>query len=192
MLNKVIAWLCLVPGIAIAQTDSLQKKIKYYNSFVSGIMTGSSEDADAKEFSVSFTTVHGVKFSPGIKAGIGVGIDTYYDLKVFPILLSVTIDEEKRKHGFFVQVNGGYSFARYTEREQDFEEIDVHAQGGFMINPMIGYRMIIENKRIYVLAGYKYQVASLNYDYPEWWGFAESSKEYELNRFVIQLGFGLE
>jgi hypothetical protein len=83
--------------------------MKYYNSFVSGLMIGSSEDADEKEFSVSFVTIHGIKFNSGVKVGIGVGIDTYYDLKVFPIVASITFDPEFRQQGFFVQLNSGYS-----------------------------------------------------------------------------------
>src|SRR5688572_4233405 len=100
---KIIVWLFLFPGIAMAQVDSLQKKIKYYNSFVSGVMIGASEDEDEKEFSVSFATIHGIKFINGIKIGIGAGVDTYYGLKVFPLLASLTIDPEHKKHGLFFQ-----------------------------------------------------------------------------------------
>jgi len=181
-----------MPGIAIAQVDSLQKKVKYYNSFVSGVMIGSIEDADEKEFTISFTTIHGIKFNSGIKVGIGVGLDTYYGLKVFPIMASITLDQERKQHGLFVQLNGGYSFVRYTKDPQFYEEIDINEKGGIMINPMIGYRIKVENIRIYVQGGYKYQVAELHYEYPDWWGYSQSSKHYELNRFVIQLGFGLE
>ena len=188
---KIIVWLFLFPGIAIAQVDSVQKKIKYFNSFVSGVMIGSSEDEDEKEFSVSFATIHGIKFKNGVKVGIGAGMDTYYGLKVFPLLASVAVDLETKKHGLFLQFNSGYSFVRYT-REPEIEEIQIDETGGLMINPMIGYRMVVENMRIYVLAGYKYQKAELQYNYPEWWGVSQSSKQYELNRFVIQLGFGLE
>lgn len=154
-------------------------------------MIGSSEDADEKDFTLSVTTIHGIKFNSGMKVGIGVGLDTYYDLKVFPIIASITLDQELKKHGIFVQLNGGYSFARYIDR-QEIEEIDTDAKGGFTINPMIGYRIIVEKTRIYLQGGYKYQVAEINYDYPDWWGFSQTSKHYELNRFVIQLGFGLE
>jgi hypothetical protein len=182
----------LFPGIAIAQSDSIQKKVKYYNSFVSGVMMGSSEDTDEKDFSVSFTTIHGIKFHSGLKVGIGVGLDTYYDLKVVPIIASITLDPELKKHGLFFQLNSGYSFVRYTKDHQFIEEVEISESGGFTINPMMGYRIIVENMRIYLQAGYKYQVAELHYDYPDWWGSSQSSKHYELNRFVIQLGFGLE
>src|SRR5688572_3967902 len=154
-------------------------------------MIGSSEDDEGKDFSVSFITIHGIKFNSGLKIGVGVGLDTYYDLKAYPILASITLDQVLEKHGFILQLNGGYSFVRYT-RDPQFEEIDIDEEGGLMINPMFGYRLKVENMRIYVLAGYKYQVAELYYKYPDWWGSSESSKHYELNRFVIQLGFGLE
>lgn len=192
MKNSIILWCCLFPGIAIAQSDSIQRKVKYYNSFVSGVMIGSSEDADEKEFSVSFITIHGIKFNSGLKVGIGVGLDTYYDLKVFPIIASITLDQGLKKHGLFIQFNGGYSFVRYTKDHLLIEEIEINERGGFTINPMVGYRISVENMRICLQAGYKYQVAELHYDYPDWWGSYQSSKHYELNRFVIQLGFGLE
>jgi opacity protein-like surface antigen len=189
--NSIIVWLCLCPGIALSQVDSLHQKIKYYNSFVSGVMIGSSEDDDEKNISVSFITIHGVKFNRGVKVGVGAGLDTYYDLKAFPIVCSVTFDQERKKQGLFLQLNTGYSFARYT-REPEFEEIEVDAEGGFTINPMVGYRLTVENARIYLQAGYKYQEAQLFYKYPDWWGSTRASKDYELNRFVIQLGFGFE
>lgn len=188
---KIIAWLFLFPGIAMAQADSVNTKIKYCYSIVSGVMIGSNEDEEEKEFSVSFTTIHGIKFKNGVKVGIGAGMDTYYGLKAFPLLGSVAVDLETKKHGLFLQLNSGYSFVRYT-REPEIEQIQIGETGGLMINPMIGYRMVVENMRIYLLAGYKYQEAELQYKYPDWWGVSQSSKQYELNRFVIQLGFGLE
>jgi hypothetical protein len=72
------------------------------------------------------------------------------------------------------------------------EEADIRETGGFTVNPMIGYRIGVDRIRIYIQAGYKYQVADLDYEYPDWWGYSQSSKHYEFNRFVIQLGFGLE
>ena len=155
-------------------------------------MIGSSEDADENEFSLSLSTVHGVKFNSTVMTGIGVGIDTYYHLKAFPVFLSLMLDPERKKQGMFFQLNGGYSFVRYISKDEDFEEIEVDEKGGLMLNPMVGFRMEVENMRIYVQAGYKYQAAELHYDYPDWWGSSQSSRHYELNRFVIQLGFGLQ
>ncbi len=153
-------------------------------------MIGSSESADEKEFTVSVTTIHGIKFKSGIKLGLGVGLDTYYDLKVFPLIVSVTFDQERKQHGLFVQLNSGYSIVRYTESIDEYGNL--YEKGGFTINPIIGYRITVENFRIYWQGGYKYQVAEAGYEYYlDWGGMPQlSSRHYELNRFVIQLGFG--
>jgi len=182
-------WCCFLPGMALAQGDSLQSKLKYYNSFVSGVMIGSSKDEEEREFTVSFTTLHGIKFKSGLKLGLGIGLDTYYDLKVFPLIASVSFDREGNRHGLFVQLNSGYSVVRYTERNEEFGNL--YEEGGFTINPIIGYRIMVEAFRIYWQAGYKHQVAEVGYEYRDWRGSLQrNSRHYELNRFVIQLGFG--
>lgn len=152
-------------------------------------MVGSSESADEKEFTLSVTTIHGVKFSSGVKLGLGVGLDTYYDLKVFPLIASVSFDQERKRQGLFAQLNSGYSWVEYTKENEEFGEF--YETGGFTINPMIGYRITVEDFRIYWQAGYKYQVAEVGYEYMDWGGnMQRNSRNYEFNRFVIQLGFG--
>lgn len=186
---SLFLWSCILPGLVFGQIDSLKAKVKYYNSLVSGIMVGSSESADQKEFTLSVTTIHGIKFSSGVKIGLGVGLDTYYDLKVFPLIASVSIDQERKRYGFFAQLNSGYSWVRYTKDNDEFGEL--YEEGGFTVNPMIGYRIIVEDFRIYWQAGYKYQVAEVGYEYMDWGGnMQRNSRNYEFNRFVIQLGFG--
>jgi hypothetical protein len=182
-------WCWFLSGITLAQSDSLQSKIKYYNSFVSGVLIGSAEDADEKEFSLSFTSIHGIKFKSGLKLGLGVGLDTYYDLKVVPFITSVSFDQERKRNGLFIQLNSGYSIVRYTKNNEEFG--DLYEKGGFTMNPMIGYRIKVEDFRIYWQAGYKYQVAEVGYEYLDWGGNTQrDSRNYEFNRFVIQLGFG--
>ena len=189
MKSSIFILCCFLPGLLFGQPDSLSKKVEYYTSFVSGVMIGSSESADEKEFSASVLTIHGMKFNSGLKVGLGVGFDTYYDLKVYPLIASVTFDQEQRRHGLFIQLNSGYSIVHYTKDTEGLT--DFYDKGGFMINPLIGYRIKIENIRIYWQTGYKYQVAEVGYSYPDWSGTQQSSRHYELNRFVLQLGVGL-
>lgn len=156
---------------------------------MSGVLIGSAEDADEKEFSLSFTSIHGIKFKSGLKLGLGVGLDTYYDLKVVPFITSVSFDQERKRNGLFIQLNSGYSIVRYTKNNEEFG--DLYEKGGFTMNPMIGYRIKVEDFRIYWQAGYKYQVAEVGYEYLDWGGNTQrDSRNYEFNRFVIQLGFG--
>lgn len=152
-------------------------------------MFGSSESAEEQEFTVSVTTIHGIKFCSGVKLGLGVGLDTYYDLKVYPLMASVSFDQERKRLGFFAQLNSGYSWVRYTKENEEFG--DLYEKGGFTINPMIGYRIMVEDFKIYCQAGYKYQAAEVGYEYVDWGGIPQrNSRNYELNRFVVQLGFG--
>lgn len=179
----------LLPCLAVAQGDSLVSRVKYFNTFVSGILIGSEADAE-REITASFNTVHGVKFKTGVKAGIGVGLDTYYNLKVFPFTLSFTIDQERKKEALFVQLNSGYSLVRSAN---ELESATPYEKGGFTVNPMIGYRIMIENYRIYWQVGYKFQKAEVGYRYDDWAGNSQVfSRHYELNRFVLQLGFGFQ
>ncbi len=152
-------------------------------------MIGSQEDVDEKEFTVSVSTVHGIKFKSGLKLGLGVGLDTYYDLKVLPLMASMSVDQERKRLGLFAQLNCGYSFVRYTKPNEELG--DLFEKGGFTFNPMIGYRLKVEDFKIYWQVGYKYQVAEVGYDYTDWGGNPQrTSRNYEFNRFVIQLGFG--
>jgi hypothetical protein len=57
---------------------------------------------------------------------------------------------------------------------------------------MVGFRIGNDVLRVYIQAGYKYQHALVNVEYQQWWGWLYSySREYDFNRFVVQLGFGL-
>ena len=67
-------------GSVAAQSDSLQKvKPLYFNSFVTGALIGCGNCTSGKDFTLNFTTIHGMRVSPGIKVGIGLGMDVYSD-----------------------------------------------------------------------------------------------------------------
>jgi hypothetical protein len=175
--------------IALAQTDSLRSRVNYFNMFASGALMGCGQCNNGKDFTLSITTVHGIGFKSGIKVSLGTGLDTYYNWRMIPLLAGFTLDKGVRQNSFFLQLNSGYSFGRFLEIES-FDGVTLDQRGGFIFNPMVGYRIGNEKVRLYVLTGYKYQNARI--DFSSMWGWPHSySREYDLSRVVIQLGFGI-
>jgi hypothetical protein len=176
---------------AAAQTDSLAQKVRYYNSFMSGALIGCGPCINGKDFAFSFTTFHGLAWKSGIKLGAGAGLDMYADWRMVPVMVGFTFDEGRRKNAVYLQINTGYSFGKFLPVEEGSAPL-LNDKGGFTVNPMVGFRMGNDVLRVYIQAGYKYQHALVNADYQQWWGWLYSySREYDFNRFVVQLGFGL-
>ncbi len=189
MVNRSITLIVFLLGInlAVAQTDSLKQQGKYFNTFLSGALVGCGNCTSGKDFTLSFVTMHGLEFRSGIKLALGLGIDTYYDWRLFPVLIGVTFDKEEKPNAVFFHVNAGHSFGRYL-LARPFEEDYLKSHGGFTINPMLGYRIGNDKIRLYVQAGYKFQKASFIIDYSNNFYY---SRDYEMGRFIVQMGFGL-
>lgn len=183
---------CLLVSLGhnlIAQQDSVRQRVSYYNSFVAGTLIGCGECANGKDFTFSFLTLHGVKFPAGVKVALGAGMDVYNDWRLFPLVGSITIDRELRDNAVYVQLNSGYSWGRYIYPLEN--EINLQQTGGFVVNPMIGYRVGRGKSRIYIQAGYKFQYANVSYTPAWWWGPPPTiTREYDLSRVVVQMGFG--
>ena len=180
---------------AVAQTDSLGRvgsKVRYWNNFLLGGLQGGH-----KETSFSFTTTHGVRLGR-LAVGLGAGLDAYGDWKVFPMFASASFDFARIKNdAFFIQMNGGYGRAIYTGEERA-TMANVDNGGGKMLNPMLGYRFKADRFRIYLAAGYKFQRNTYSYNYNIVYDFAPGGPydfprytvQEDMQRFVVQLGFG--
>jgi hypothetical protein len=174
-----------------AQTDSVaqsKKKIHYFNSFLIGGLFGKSEQGSG----VTLSMVHGVRFQR-LAVGAGIGMDYYQDWKMLPVFGSISFDVAKIKNSaFYIQLNGGYSRAREIKKEE-FEPEYEHVSGKGMFNAMIGYRIRLRQCSIYMAAGHKFQRVTYSYN-PMPWSSVPGSNifvEEDMNRFVVQLGFGL-
>lgn len=187
--NKVLTVLVFVLSVqlATAQTDSLKQNHRYFSTFLSGALIGCGNCSNGKDFTFSFVTMHGVEFKSGIKLAAGLGLDTYYDWRLFPVVIGITFDKETKPNAVYFHVNAGHAFGRYL-LANPYEEDFITSRGGFTINPMVGFRIGNEKIRLYVQAGYKFQKASFTIDYSE---FYKYSRDYEMGRFVVQMGFGL-
>ncbi|MCU0359008.1 MAG: hypothetical protein MUE95_15710 [Cyclobacteriaceae bacterium] len=175
-----------------AVPDSLKRSVAYYNTFTSGMMIGCGDCLRGKDLTATFSMSHGIVFPSGIRLAAGTGLDVYSEWRMIPLVAGFTWDKQKRSNGLYFHLNSGYAFGQYLRPDQGsfFREEE---RGGFTVNPMIGYRIGREKLRVYLQAGYKYQQAyyALHYDggrpgIPSY----SIERDYQLQRLVVQLGFG--
>jgi hypothetical protein len=176
---------------ANAQSDSIavsKTKVKYFNNILAGGLFGESGNGAG----LSISTTHGIRIHR-VAIGAGLGFDSYLDWKTVPVFGSISFDFAKiRQNAFFVQFNAGYAEARRIDRPEWLVEYKEY--GGEMLSPMLGYRISTEKFNLYISGGYKYQKAHFSYNAVPWSSFvpaAENSVEENMNRVVVQIGFGL-
>jgi hypothetical protein len=172
------------------QVDSTalsKKKIHYFNSFLAGGILGKSELGSGATFSM----IHGIRLHR-LRAGAGIGLDAYRDWKMLPVFGSVSFDVAKIKNNaFYLQLNAGFSKAWEVKKENFEQEYD-RLSGRGMAQSMIGYRIGLHQYAIYIAAGHKFQRITYSYN-PMPWSSVPGSNifvEEDMNRFVVQLGFG--
>jgi hypothetical protein len=176
---------------AHAQVDSSvpsKRKVIYYNNFLAGGLLGES----GKGSGLTLSTTHGIRIN-WFTIGAGVGYDSYFDWRTVPVFGTIELEFPKiKRNAFFLQFNAGYADAKRTNREELVTEYKEY--GGEMISYMLGYKIRAEKFSLYVLAGHKFQEANFSYNPQPWSSFASPpnySVEENMNRFVVQLGFGL-
>lgn len=185
MKTKLLFLLAIITnGLVFGQEkDTNDHKFRYWNSFATGVLIGESE----KNITGSFTTVHGIALSRW-RLGIGVGVEGHENWRTMPVFLSGAFDFGRiRNNALYLQMNGGYSFARYLAKIEG--ATNAEEDGGLMLNPMIGYRLNTEKVDVSFSAGYKLQRVDYSFDWI--WGWPTSAKvEEEFHRFMLQIGIG--
>ena len=176
---------------AHAQVDSgapSERKVIYYNNFLAGGLLGAGGSGSG----LTFSTTHGIRINR-LSVGAGFGFDSYSDWKTVPVFGTIEFDFAKiKRNAFFLQFNAGYADAKRINREEWITEYREY--GGVMTSFMLGYKIRAEKFSMYVLAGHKSQEANYYYNPQPWSSFAPPpiySVEENMNRFVVQLGFGL-
>ena len=163
-------------------------KVIYYNNFLAGGLMGES----GKGSGLTLSTTHGIRTNR-FSVGAGFGFDSYFDWKTVPVFGTIEFDFAKiKRNAFFLQFNAGYADAKRINREEWVTEYREY--GGEMISYMLGYKIRAEKFSLYVLAGHKFQEANYSYNPQPWSSFSSPpnySVEENMNRFVVQLGFGL-
>jgi len=175
---------------AQAQESSVpsKRKVIYYNNLLAGGLLGASGTGSG----LTFSTTHGIRINR-LSVGAGFGFDSYFDWKTVPFFGTIEFDFAKiKRNAFFLQFNAGYADAKRINREEWITEYREY--GGVMTSFMLGYKIRVEKFSMYVLAGHKSQEANYSYNPQPWSSFASPpnySVEENMNRFVVQLGFGL-
>jgi hypothetical protein len=186
----IFTLLCFQCCQLFAQTDSLsvpKNRIRYYNTFLIGGLLGQSEQGTG----ASFSMIHGIRVNR-LSLGGGIAFDAYRDWKTVPLFGSVNFDFARlKKSAFFIQMNGGYAKA-WDVKKDNFEPVYDELSGKGMLNSMIGYRLSLHHYSIHISAGHKFQRIEYSYNATPWSSVPGSNTfvEEDMNRIVIQLGFG--
>lgn len=180
---------CVFSFPLLAQPDSTQlspRKVIYFNHVLAGGLFG--EEGDGSGLSIS--TTHGIRVKR-LALGAGVAFDSYGQWKTIPAFGSISYDFAKIKsNAFFLQFNAGYANASRIKKE---EWADYREYGSQMICSLIGYRIRTQQFSLYVQAGHRFQKVSYSYDPTPWASqlHARYTVDEEINRVVVQIGFGL-
>ncbi len=193
MKTRILLFILFIICIsAHAQVDSSvpsKRKVIYYNNFLAGGLLGDS----GKGSGLTFSTTHGIRINR-FSVGAGFGFDSYFDWKTVPVFGTIEFDFAKiKRNAFFLQFNAGYADAKRINREE-WTNVEYREYGGEMISFMLGYKIRAEKFSLYVLAGHKSQEANYSYNPQPWSSFSSPpnySVEENMNRLVVQLGFGL-
>jgi hypothetical protein len=176
----------------LAQTEKSEvpeRKVIYYNSFLAGGLLADQGQGTG----VTLSMVHGVRLKR-FAFGAGIGLDSYLDWKTLPVFGSVSFDFGKVKNNaFFIQCNAGYAEA-WRIKSDEWYPSGYHEYGDVMISSVIGYRIMKERFSLYMQAGHKFQEAHSSYHFDPWSSYYPQSSLFvdeEMNRIVVQIGFGL-
>lgn len=138
----------------------------YFFILQAGTLVGCNDCSEGKEITFTSSTIHGVMIGKKLRAGLGIGLDSYYAWHTMPVFGSLTFDVfgTKNTSAIFVQFNYGWSKAWLNKTYQDYGYQD--ADGGPMVNTQLGYRLKYHDLRISLSIGTKYQRVTANYEYP--------------------------
>lgn len=187
---SLIGLLILFSFAAWGQTDSLtveKRKVVYFNNVLAGGLFGES----GQESGLSLSTTHGIRWGR-MALGAGVGFDSYLHWKAVPFFGSISVDLARiKQNAFYFQINAGNSFAEKINRETWL--FDYREYGSTMIGTTAGYRINTDKLTLYIAAGHKFQRVHYSYNPSPWsseWGGSTFFVEEDMNRFLVQIGFG--
>ncbi len=138
------------------------KSVEYFFNIQTGSLIGCNDCGKGKEFTFSAATVHGVTIGKKLRAGIGLGFDSYQNWQTLPLYGTVSWDliGNKNKNALFLQMAYGWAhpwFVRDGAYATNTSDPFSGVSGGRMINPQIGYRVNYYNLKLSIAMGYKFQ-----------------------------------
>ena len=165
-----------------AQQDSTRSRIRSFASLHMGALFA---DAGAPYPSVALSA--GVAVDR-MSVSIGASYDVYHVWETLAVFVGIGWDAVRfRNATFLAQVNGGYAKAWHST------EAEILSPGGYLVHPIVGYRLRHGRLEVYMSAGYKFQ--RLEYEQrARWWGGwgpEQVTVVQDMERVSVQLGIGI-
>jgi len=181
-----------------SSTTLVSRKPEYFFNFQTGPLIGCGDCENGKDISFTTSIVNGITIEKKIRAGLGIGLDSYVGWKTMPLFgaLSWDLFGSKNRNAFFLQLNYGLAKAWIQKSNQGYG-FD-KAEGGRMICPQIGYRVKYHDLRISVSMGVKMQRTYSYYKYPNWilvngeyqQSIYSTTIKQDLNRLMFTMAVG--
>jgi opacity protein-like surface antigen len=168
---------------SVKMTDVVTKKpyefreTGWYNRTSISALTGESATGYSLNHTVSY------QLDRRLSIGVGGGVDNYYKqdgYNIIPVFVELKSFLLARNESPFVALRGGYAFA-----SNDEEIGQIRADGGWMINPTVGYRLSGGDFMVDLFIGVKVQKS----DYEYLSGETRVTDDIRYNRLDIGIGF---
>ena len=146
----------------------------FYNIFSFGLFGGS-------DVSGNLTIVNGYRFNPHWSAGLGIGVEAFYDRNYAPIFLEGKYNLLKKGSTPFINIGFGYDLP--------FEYTKIN-KGGFFGQGLIGIQHEL-GQHFGIITGIGFRYGQLQVQNWNWWGGIDGNIKtiYEINRFDFRFGF---
>jgi hypothetical protein len=179
-----------------------QVRTVYFFNFQFGHLFGEKTEDVVREVTFSTSTLHGVTIGRKLRAGIGMGLDVYYDWTAMPIFGSISWDlvGTQNTHALFLQLNYGWPLSVWhTGSRWDYNQSE-KLSGGRMFSPQLGYRINYRDIRLSLALGAKLQTFTTVYESPSFFFLPDGTMvegspnrtivDQTLRRFMINVSFG--
>ena len=194
---KIVALLIILQcsQSLIAQDNISKKPKRYVNHTEFGFLFGQNgefEDLISVDLfnSISIKTFHGYQFHRLAQVGLSTGLDAYPNVLFIPLMVGIRGDITSGSITPFYGLDLGYGFSKFERR---FFDNDFKNKGGFMYNPVLGFRFKIKNTSSLSLAlGYQRTSGSYEYTFisPVTGELENAREEIRIfNRVTFRFGF---
>lgn len=177
-----------------AELNSNMSNSKIFYRLELGVLAGNSDNNNSAPFSANASMNYSIK--PAFSVGVGVGID-FFNESYLPATINLEYKLKNKANTPYIFCRAGYevplesSHAVYYDVYTPwssfrpwpwYESEELDANGGFIINPGIGYQLMVNrNFGLSFTAGYQFH--RLNYQ-----GEGEYELDIDYNRLTLKVG----
>jgi hypothetical protein len=183
-------------------SESIDDKLFiYFFNLQVGPLIGCNNCGERKEITFTASTIHGITIGKKLRTGLGIGLDSYYSWQTMPLFASASWDlfGTKNTNALFIQFNYGWAKPWLNESAQTSYGYK-SVSGGRMINTQLGYRIKYHDLKISFGIGYKFQRASVHFEYPNYYYWFDGSPiqgrsstmkiQEDMNRLMFSMAIG--